>query len=72
MRGDRIRKRLLDRIQSAFPGLDFSKHGQFLIGQGQNTMVLLTDHFTARTMNGKLDEVVDLMREELVKNISNE
>jgi hypothetical protein len=48
--------------QTIFPGLAFSAHGQFLLGLSQNTRVLLTDHFTARTMNGKLDEVVDLVR----------
>lgn len=48
--------------QSIFPSMVFSARGQFVLGLSQNTRVLLTDHFTARTMNGKLDEVVDLVR----------
>jgi hypothetical protein len=48
--------------QAIFPGVAFSERGQFLFGLNQNTRVLLTDHFTARTMNGKLDDVVGLVQ----------
>ena len=45
-----------------FPDLKFSKNGQFLVARNKDTVVVLTDHFTARTMNGKFDEVVAIIK----------
>jgi len=51
-----------EEYQELFPDLDFSSRGQFLVGRDHETVVVLTDHFTARTMNGKLDEVVSIIK----------
>jgi hypothetical protein len=40
----------------------FARLGQFEVGKSDGQTVVLTDHFTARSMNGKLDEVVDILR----------
>ena len=45
-----------------FKDFQFHKTGQFLKANHHHTQILLTDHFTARTMNHKLDEVVDLLK----------
>jgi hypothetical protein len=45
-----------------FPHMHFYPNGQFLVGRDSRTMVVLTDHFTSRTMNGKLDEVVSIVK----------
>jgi len=48
--------------QELFPDLRFSENGQFLVAKDKNTLVVLTDHFTARTMNGKLDYVASIIQ----------
>lgn len=48
--------------QELFPTLQFSKHGQFMVAKDTDLVIVLTDHFTARTMNGKLDEVVSIIK----------
>ncbi len=37
-----------------FPDLKFASSGQFLTAETEDMVVVLTDHFTARTMNGDL------------------
>ena len=44
--------------RALFGTVDFVTQGQFQVGRQAGLMVVLTDHFTSRTMNGKLDEVV--------------
>ena len=46
-----------------FPELKFSEHGQFRLARDTNTVVVLTNHFISRTMNGKFDEVVSIIKE---------
>ena len=53
-------RRYWQEYQDLFEKAAFSRHGRFMVAQHQGTRVILTDHFTARTMNGKLDEVVAL------------
>ena len=45
-----------------FPELRFSAHGQFLVARDTNAVVVLTNHFTSKTMNGKFDEVVSIIK----------
>lgn len=44
-----------------FPDSEFSAYGQFMVAKSTNTLVILTDHFTSRTMNGKLEQVVSII-----------
>ncbi len=46
-----------------FLGETFAIEGQFAVSRGQAGVVVLTDHFTARSMNGKLDEIVEIVRD---------
>jgi len=48
--------------QALFPNIKFFKRGQFLVARDTNFVVVLTDHFTARTMNGKFDEIVSIIK----------
>ena len=45
-----------------FPDLEFSENGQFRVGRNTNTVVVLTDHFTSKTMNDKFDDVVSIVK----------
>ena len=45
-----------------FADLSFIQKGQFFVGENKATRVILTDHFTSKTMNNKLDEVVSLIK----------
>lgn len=45
-----------------FPNIIFSKNGQFLTGNNEKRLGVLTDHFTARTMNGKFKEVALIIK----------
>ena len=45
-----------------FPNMSFTSASQFDVATTAGTVVVLTDHLTARTMNGKLDEVVAIIR----------
>ena len=48
--------------KALFPEIRFAQLGQFEVGKSHDQTVVLTDHFTARSMNGKLDEVVDTLK----------
>lgn len=54
-------KRYWENYKQLFPALNLTATGQFEIAQTAEQVVVLTDHFTARTMNGKLDEVALLI-----------
>jgi len=47
--------------QELFPEIKFIQKGQFLVGKSESTTIILVDHFTSRTMNHKLDDVVSLI-----------
>jgi hypothetical protein len=47
--------------EELFPDSKFSAYGQFMVARSTNTLVILTDHFTSRTMNGKLEQVVSII-----------
>jgi hypothetical protein len=49
--------------RARFGGVDFAAQGQFQVGRTSETTIVLTDHFTARTMNGKLDEVISILKD---------
>lgn len=46
-----------------FDGHRFVQDGQFEVAMNETTLLILTPHFTARTMNGKFDDVVSIIRE---------
>ena len=46
-----------------FEDTDFIQKDQFQVGKHKGTNIVLVDHFTSRTMNNKLGEVVSLIRE---------
>jgi hypothetical protein len=48
--------------QELFCNLRLNTSGQFLVAQEKGLVVILTDHFAAKSMNGKLDEVVMLAK----------
>jgi hypothetical protein len=48
--------------KALFPNMKFSQSGQFLSARDTGRVIVLTDHFTARTMNGKFDEVVAIIQ----------
>lgn len=50
-----------------FPNMQFSQHDQFLVARNKQAVVILTDHFTSRTMNGKFDDVVSIIKNHLKK-----
>jgi hypothetical protein len=54
-------KKYWQDYQELFPSSIFLENGQFLVARDENLVVVLTDHFTARTMNGKFDEVVSII-----------
>ena len=47
--------------QELFPNVNFTPIDQFLVGRDHDTKIVFTGHLTARTMNGKLDDVVSLI-----------
>ena len=55
-------KRYWKNYKKLFGNLEFSKSGQFLVARDRSTAVVLTDHLAARTMNGKFDDVVALVK----------
>lgn len=59
--GQGSNKNYWEAYKELFPDLEFSKDGQFLVANDTHTVVVLTDHFTSRTMNGKFDEVVSII-----------
>jgi len=48
--------------RALFDEMSFAPRGQFLVGQAAGLTIVLTDHFTAQSMNGKLDEVVSILK----------
>ena len=54
-------KKYWQDYQKLFPSSIFLENGQFLVARDENLVVVLTDHFTAPTMNGKFDEVVSII-----------
>lgn len=48
--------------RALFDGMDFAPRGQFMVGRVTGLTVVLTDRFTAQSMNGKLDEVVSIIK----------
>lgn len=44
-----------------FPQLNFEQNGNFEIAFDGKMAVILTDHFTARSMNGKFDDIVKIV-----------
>ena len=46
-----------------FPNHNFQSQDIFEVAFKDGTLVILTDHFTARTMNGKFDDAVSIIRE---------
>jgi hypothetical protein len=44
-----------------FHNFKLTQHGQFLLGWDANTVVILCDHFSTETMEGKVTELVDLI-----------
>ncbi len=45
-----------------FPGMVGDEQGPFLVGQWRKTTVVLTGHFTARSMNGQLEPLVEVIQ----------
>ena len=60
--GQGFAKSYWQAYRELFPDLKFSENGQFLVASDANTVVVLTNHFTSRTMNGKFDEVVSIIK----------
>ena len=48
--------------QELFTDIRFEQKGQFLVGKNETTTIVFTDHFTARTMNHKLDQTLHLLK----------
>jgi hypothetical protein len=48
--------------KALFEGFRFLTNDQFEVAFDGTTLVILTGHFTARTMNGKFDDVVSIIR----------
>lgn len=46
-----------------FAGIRFAPNGQFEVGFDGTTLVILTGHFTARTMNGRFDDIVSIIKD---------
>ncbi len=60
--GQGYKKSYWKAYRELFDHLEFFENGQFLVAQDTNTVIVLTHHFTSRTMNGKLDEVVSMIK----------
>jgi hypothetical protein len=45
-----------------FDSFRFSDSGPFQVASRDETLVILTGHFTARSMNGRLDDVVEIIQ----------
>jgi hypothetical protein len=48
--------------KAVFAPMTFARQGQFDVGTGGKTLVILTHHFTARTMNGKFADVASIIK----------
>ena len=51
--------------KSLFNHLHFTKHKTFEVAQSDDTVVILTGQFAHQTMNGKFDEVANIISEHL-------
>jgi hypothetical protein len=49
-------------FQELFEGQKFSEDGRFRTAETEKTQVILTDHFSARSMNGRFDDVLFIIR----------
>jgi len=47
--------------RALFPGIELKQEGQFQTAILKDTLLILTDHFTARSMNGRFDDVVSII-----------
>jgi len=56
-------KKFWSDYRQIFRNTAFNERGQFLVGKDKKTKIIFCDHFTARTMNKKFDEVVSLITE---------
>ncbi len=50
------------QYKELFPHHAFARNDQFEVANTHETLVILTGHFTARTMNGKFDDIVAIIR----------
>ena len=55
-------KQYWDEYASLFPGLAFGEVNSFAVATTETSIVVLTDHFTARTMNNRFQDVVALIQ----------
>lgn len=55
-------KKYWQAYKELFADLNFFENGQFLVARDANTVVVLTDHFTSKTMNGKFDDIVSIIK----------
>lgn len=51
-------------FEELFDGIEFLMEDELRVGANDNTVVILTRHFTSKEMNGKLDSVVSLIQSE--------
>lgn len=56
-------KSFWEEYQQLFPNAEFSDTKGFLTARSNGTSVILCDHFTARSMNGRLDDLVEVIRQ---------
>ena len=55
-------KKYWDDFRQLFPNVAFTTEGQFEWAISDGTLVVFSDHFTAPSMNGKLEDLVNLIR----------
>jgi len=55
-------KKYWNYFKELFPNNNFTPEGQFEIAYNKKTLFILTDHFTSRTMNGKFDNIVSIIK----------
>lgn len=48
--------------KALFPEMRFARLGQFEFAEAAGQKIVLTDHFTAHSMNGKLDDVAGILK----------
>jgi len=54
-------KKFWASYKELFPSFKFAPNTQFDVAYDEETIVILSDHFTARTMNGKFDNIVTII-----------
>jgi hypothetical protein len=60
--GQGSKKSYWQAYQELFPESTFYEDDRFLVSRDTNVTVILTDHFTAKTMNGKFDKIVSIIK----------